>query len=954
MDYRSLSRQSSVSSNSSPIDLSIHRNQESPPTVRQKGTKRLKKEPKVNSAIKEKNATIVAALEGKPGIKGYHVSGLNKNREQKRAFSMKTVKGSTGVTDKVIEQTDDGAKSSEGNEMDTSTPGNVAEGRNVMEGIECESNTVVVGMENSPQMPILTRMDSVACEADDRLLETDNDKHADRKKDTDKHIKSPVKLMTLDSHQLLASRALLSQPLLASLTSQHLLASNFGDLLKSIPGFKSIDVLDLVKQIIPPGIQMESGASGAAVESAASNADNSAVTENQNQTADKLAENREEMNIDENDSESVNQSSEETHMDSCKIPVESTLTDAVDAEEADMPEADVTSEPDNGKVDDDKLNVLALKRNSDDADSSKGYTMKGTERWVNHIDDEGDGEMQEEENGKCDNLANDEVDDCKSGGQEEVVESVEEDNLVIDEAMEVTVDDSEGVQECDEDNMEDVSNEVDNTETGEDNADRKHKLDDSIKQVNEEISEAKPDLLGSNKSEESDASRLELLGKSDESLASSSVYVTGTDSLTVNSPVCSQTFITRISTASVPITKPMEMTTSSSVTITSSGIDERTSTTPNVGNIMSAAAIVGDVLKQGKSHTLYYKDSGGYKPVRILIDDSEQSSLVFQRMLQATQLTMNVAASDKDLQVISSSPFITGVNTSIPVVSSSMTVPAGMSDNACASLVQLGNPVSSVSITNSNSVRVLDASVRSSEKTHHNGPVDLQMLTSKDTTGVTSSTLNRPISSVKKSTSSNSFQTAYIESLKLTDTSMLPVSPKAPGSPNFKDKASINAISVRGLTKDSISTKHNSVKSNSHLQDLSTKSETLSNNTAPIGLDSTKSMKTDGVDRYDSKKVAGVTRVTKITAAADLTLNASPPEVKGKQLKAAGASSEGTLTKVNPDIKSRLSKALQSPQRKVTSSNGAQPPKGLTIADAGVGKAVISATVTVSENRQQL
>ena len=49
---------------------------------------------------------------------------------------------------------------------------------------------------------------------------------------------------------------------------------------------------------------------------------------------------------------------------------------------------------------------------------------------------------------------------------------------------------------------------------------------------------------------------------------------------------------------------------------------------------------VEEVFKQGKSSTWYFKDGDKYKPVKIFVDDSQQSTQVLQKMLQSNQMQL--------------------------------------------------------------------------------------------------------------------------------------------------------------------------------------------------------------------------------------------------------------------------------------------------------------------------
>lgn len=273
---------------------------------------------------------------------------------------------------------------------------------------------------------------------------------------------------------------------------------------------------------------------------------------------------------------------------------------------------------------------------------------------------------------------------------------------------------------------------------------------------------------------------------------------------------------------SVVTTSSTVLNNSSSIISLESSQDKEKLSNSETSKVQVETNTTEGILQKGQSHTLYYHDGDGYKPVKIFIDNSEQSSLVLQRMFQTAQL------SNLKRQM----EHVTSGNVKGPDSASETKQLPNLNANLM-SLARMGVRVTKDSVPHNDGS--IETSGNSANKTalYTSSSTSLTKETIPTTNVVISSLASNSMETTKDL---QSFQQAYIDSLKIKTC-------EGPASNNNTEQ-----------TKKRI---------HSHL----------------------------------TKKPV-VQSVSKI-------------ESKGK------VTSEGTLTRVNPDIRSKLSKALQSPQRKV-------------------------------------
>ena len=269
-----------------------------------------------------------------------------------------------------------------------------------------------------------------------------------------------------------------------------------------------------------------------------------------------------------------------------------------------------------------------------------------------------------------------------------------------------------------------------------------------------------------------------------------------------------------------------------------------------------------EMLKKGQSHTLFYHDGDGYKPIKIFIDNSEQSSLVLQRMFQSAQLAnvnrqigpVPVSETNKTSETHATISDSRNLTTAVTNVTTSQTIPVannhvtGNNISGKVSESSLNKVVSSSPSRNVDSISVTS--------TKHSGLVTAQSLT--------------------ELASQQSYQQVYIDSLKQ----------KAGEEASIKNSSSSIKQSRKRTTfspnKSDIPSPMKAVTQSAKLK-MSNSSKTFDTQTF--------------MDTFSpSKKVQGVLTKPLNTVAGKYT-------------------SEGTLTRVNPDIRSKLSKALLSQKK---------------------------------------
>ncbi|XP_045207326.2 serine-rich adhesin for platelets-like [Mercenaria mercenaria] len=331
----------------------------------------------------------------------------------------------------------------------------------------------------------------------------------------------------------------------------------------------------------------------------------------------------------------------------------------------------------------------------------------------------------------------------------------------------------------------------------------------------------------------------------------------------------------------------------------------------SAGLQLSQGTAPDDLLKKGQSHTLYYHDGDSYKPVKIFIDNSEQSSLVLQRMFQTAQLS----------NVNRQTGLITADNTKTATQSSFSETRTSNSVYPNVTVSHL-TPATNRSVVQSDLVtEVRDYSI---SKATTSFPSNLNV----ETVSVTN--IRPSAHALNALATEPSFQQAYIKSLK--------------------HQASNEAAKINGSAKQ---TKKQTVPISTK-SDIPCQTKTVSQNTKQKVLNTSKSFdsRTSTVDINERNQKFGAYIATlppgkRMPGAVNKSVNF----LTGKY------TSEGTLTRVNPDVRNKLSKALQSPQRKV----------GLVKSDSDsyivnnrgvLGNVVTSvsgtASASVTDSRQQL
>ncbi|KAL4229264.1 Death-associated protein kinase 1 [Mactra antiquata] len=313
-------------------------------------------------------------------------------------------------------------------------------------------------------------------------------------------------------------------------------------------------------------------------------------------------------------------------------------------------------------------------------------------------------------------------------------------------------------------------------------------------------------------------------------------------------------------------------------------------------------SLVDSLLKTGQSHVLYYHDGGDYKPVRIFIDNSEQSSLVLKQMMQSAQFS-----------TINSDESSTSNHSGFNDLSSNLPFHTNISKT-----------ITKESIVNA------DHSISHKGSPH---PVLEQGNIITDTISVNAGL------SVNIDEQNSSYQDAFVKSLKSksgTDSRKISYTPRL----NKRKSSPDQKKSDYSLNK-------------SHTDSVKHKKKTVESE--PLYSDA------------DSTVQTSVSSSENVSKSIPTMLNMIGKKYSGGQNmpgKSLGLSSiktlynEGTLTRVNPDIKSRLSKALQSSQRKTgpdrKDSESFSYGGVVSTFDAKYIPEVISTITATTDTRQQM
>lgn len=828
---------------------------------------RVKEEKEPKSYLKSKHASLLAALQGKFGDKSVldiFEKGDNakddKNSPAEYIISKEEILGKhKGTADK-----DDHSENSE-NETDTcNEDDSYTDGKR----LETDSGEIVPRRDKSDKVQV-----------DLRKAMSSKTEHKSAK--VDENFKLPGEITVLESQQLLMSHPwLLSQQLLAS---QPHLASNFSDLLQSMSGpLKSLDVLELMKQILPqqPGIlnsNVTSQISKPVVEKSLA----PSVTDNVNNNIDK--ENKDEDSLNDQNTSRKIYIKEEPNLDSPS-------SNALVSSEADDEVSNGLKDTNNEQPDDVDMTVV----NQEDVFVRDGGILK----------DSGDKHSVE-----------------STSNGDGIAEAEEDDNLVIDEE-EKDIDEKKDadnglvIGESSECGNEANGHSSDMKTVDSNGPSRKHKLTEITNETGTKKAKFSEELPENVPVSDKGSKPSEPVAR---------LSAGSTTSATSVSQSVSQSLAQCLSTESLIFSPLNSVETAKLETVT-------VPTSPaNLTNVIPiTSSVVGNKLKKGTSHTIFYKHGQDLKPVRILIDDTEQSSLVLQKMLQATQLNVNVKSMN-DNESDSSNTTVVNTSTNLISVMSSDGDVSSLQNRAPLihaiggnkTIIPIGSLTSGVFMSSPQFVSVDSATTLTVPAASSSKPaISTMRLPTKISPYVVSNlnltTVNQPLMSVKANVT-NSFQNAYIESIKSTL--------------HAKENKSQDLVSDKMVnnTKD-VS------KSNVGMSELN--NVVVSENSSQ---DSSKDFgKSDVRVRTSS--------VNKVWKGSSSSASEATQDAKNRQNKAASTVSEGTLTKVNPDIKNRLSKALNCPQRKLSTTNGTEGYKGLN----KVEKTVLGNMGTVSESRQQL
>ena len=824
-NFKSFSRQSSVSSNSSPIDLSIPRNSEPTQIMKIKSQKRIKKEAKIkeekdsDSTVKLKHASLLAALEGKfvnkdaistyakeMNTKESNVNNVNDNLAKHFVPVQHILK-----KERVVNKTEDSEHVDQhiDNEIDVDDKAVRIEG---------------AVRHNGPIVPDSKKSNKVATKTGHEQMVTNATEMVNKME------KMNGASTELKSQPLLASQSLLTaQQFLLSqqvLASQPQLLTDFSDLLKSMSGsLKSFDVLDLVKQLIPPqGMQLNSNVSALA-RSLSVSSEHSFASIKVDQHL-KVEKQKYEKGLD------------------MKPPR---------AVESRYSNVEGIVKLNNDSNDDDDVD-LTTKTAMDEVLAMQTKVSNNSTVTVGRLN----------EKDLAENVSDNDVDDLN----ESMDDGDEEDHEHEEDGANLVIDEEERGESTSDINK--VSKKVDKSKAENGGVDRisdivvadgfikKHKMKGEIKdtgikkaKLNETSEDRVPPVPGSN-------------------TQNANLSSTNSDNF---SPL-----VTKLDSKKVNLSSP------------------------NVTNLLPVTTIAGDKLKQGKRHTLFYKDAGGSKTVRILMDDSEQSSLVVQQMIQASQ-KMNVNSTEgnnpmspnvsvlRDTSIQNSETMSTNRN---PLISVQSTLPM--------IALQKGLAVSSFQNVGTDSSKPYTVKAVTSEiPKHSSNAMRLPIKLGSYTVPVVStcmSTLGNNIATSQVTLTPGSYQNINVQSLKLP----LPC---------------VNASSVQNLL--TVLAREKGAESAKSIYSNEAHSQIASKNIYPIVSNSSDLRKANGnkVLKKGSAKVPDTFPTHHIT------------DMKNRQSKPVPLASEGTLTKVNPDIKNKLSKALNSSQRKLTTAHSLDELKGL-------------------------
>ena len=306
-----------------------------------------------------------------------------------------------------------------------------------------------------------------------------------------------------------------------------------------------------------------------------------------------------------------------------------------------------------------------------------------------------------------------------------------------------------------------------------------------------------------------------------------------------------------------------------------------TVTPENEGNTKNI--VEGKPVTVTKAHTLYFYDGSTYRSVKVYIDDTEASSDQFKKMF-----TGKLSKGSEDGSTVINS------KASLPLVSHSATA---VTQKPCET-------VTSTVETSTSQVNIKEASlydrVKNTNKATFYRTAKISTEADSDKTFVVRSESPAAL----KTASKTSFVVSGSKNIE-SNVSQLP------GAQKTGPKSGLNLKDQALLQMDTGKLKSSSV--------------VLANNS---DMNLTSVVDSTALHQGQSDIVQDLTKKTSKTVSKPTVTQTSVKPTMSKQIviprtlgmstgKAPVANSEGTLTRINPDIKSKLSKALQSPSRKL-------------------------------------
>ncbi|XP_060551884.1 uncharacterized protein LOC132713348 isoform X2 [Ruditapes philippinarum] len=319
-----------------------------------------------------------------------------------------------------------------------------------------------------------------------------------------------------------------------------------------------------------------------------------------------------------------------------------------------------------------------------------------------------------------------------------------------------------------------------------------------------------------------------------------------------------------------------------------------------------------EMLKKGQSHTLFYRDGDGYKPIKIFIDNSKQSSLVLQKMFQSAQLAnVNRKSGLAGIGDIKKTP---AENSNISDLSKLVTMKSSGTNVITSQTI----PVTNSSLAENNITgKVSENSLNTAAITSSYMNIVTSSNMNVESISVTSTNHSGLASTTSVTDSNQSFQQAYIESLKQKASAELAV---------INNSGSVKQTKKRTTLSPSKSD------TSSHIKAVSQSAKLKISHSAK------------SFDSQPFIEMLPPCKKVHVVPAKPLNVNI-----------ASKHTSEGTLTRVNPDIRRNV-KALLS-QRKVGLVRSESD--SYIVSNKGINSNVVTTVpetvqTSVTDSRQQL